>query len=495
MAATDDVFGGFADLILEHASRKVHNLTLEDPDDPAWALMGSFEPEEKAGRRTGSDEGSPGFEASWRVRIQRGGRVTGGSFAGNTLANMGTDDVLHVGRAADALYLDPVHTPRRSYLKVKMLLKRLRGQVTCELEEILADLATDPLEEVAADGVEDVVAKVRKLYSTMFWSQGYGIMALVNDAAPAVIGENAGDSWVTIDAGTPFRFEIGDRYVASSLSVGTPYGGTTRAGTLNDPGVFRCTGINTDDRTVKFESEAGEGDITIADNDAIIHEGMYNFGAASAAVGNYAPNGIEQLLIATGTYPGTAYDVDEHTQLASYVSNNEADPIYPKPEVIGAMIDKITEPKKAPPSTLVAETSLWTLYSQIERSAGAIYPVAQGAGFTASGGVEMPVISHNGRRFAALESSLIRPGMVAGLAPETFKRFTPLGDRTIRWAMTRGPLANVGSIFRAVTSGRQLTELMVADFNVFFQIGQTDPRRCFLARGIHSQRTADALGE
>ena len=78
--ATYDAFNQFVTLLVEHVANAVPNLEFID-EDPAWDMMGTFEPEAAAGRK---DDRSTGFEASWRVKKMSGGRVGGGTRHGCT---------------------------------------------------------------------------------------------------------------------------------------------------------------------------------------------------------------------------------------------------------------------------------------------------------------------------------------------------------------------------------------------------------------------------
>jgi hypothetical protein len=88
-----------------------------------------------------------------------------------------------------------------------------------------------------------------------------------------------------------------------------------------------------------------------------------------------------------------------------------------------------------------------------------------------------------------LASPRVRPGCIIGISPETFKRFMPLGNKTIKWALAGGGVAGAQSIYGPIRSGRQLSELSDAPFDVFVEFGCTDPRRNFRRIGLYSQRT------
>ncbi len=475
-----DAFDQFETLLLEKVAPRVHDLVLKG-DDPAWRLMDTFEPVVTASRDTASAVQAR-YEASWRIRIQRAGRVGGGTFTGNTPMMMGANSDLAMGQAADALYLDPANTPSRSWLKIKMYLKRMLLSTVVNRQQILADMAADPIEEIAAGFIEDMVYQVRQLVSAQFWSDGTGLMALANGAD--TITETTGA--IAIDEGTPFRFVVGQRYVAASNADPR----VPRAGSLNNPGVFRCTNIDLQARSVFFQSEPGEGTITLTDNDAILAADMTTWNGASTALQSLSPQGIESLVVASGVFPGTSLTVTDYAQLRGWVDGAEGDDRQPTPEAIAKIIDQISDADLEPPGVLISERSVETLYAQSERQGGAEYQVPQGAPFVASGGVTAARASHREKSFAWLNSSKIRPGAIYGIDPSSWKRFMPLGDKTLHWVTTGMNGMGAPAMFRHVITGRTATELMAADGDFFIEFGLTEPWRQFRALGFLSQRTS-----
>lgn len=484
-----DSFDQFELLLRESLDASVIKLVLED-DDVAWSLMDTWGPVDGAGSDTtaAAGSGAAGWYADWDILVQRGGLVTGGTFTGNTLEQMGADDNLNTGQAGDALYPDPAKAAMRSWERIRMVLARIQGTYAINRTQILAQLATKPIEDVATGAVEDTVAQVRSLITAYIYGAGNSTIAQVNNAANISVAEGSNTA-VPVDAGTAFRFVVGQRYVFGT-NADPRVVMTTGGGTASDPAVARCVDIDTDDRVPYFEPEPGVGTITVVDNAHIMVAGTYDFTAASVALGTLASQGFESLLISTGNFPGARQaDVTKHRHLKSYVKGDESNLVAPTPEVVAELIDKITDAGKRPPSVLLAEQSLWTLYSQLERQAGATYPVPQGGAFTASGGVAGPRISHGEVTFTRLASPRVRPGCIIGMAPETFRKFIPLGDKTIKWALSGGGVAGAASIFGPIRSGRQLSELSDAPYDVFVQIGCTDPRRNFRRIGLYSQRT------
>lgn len=472
-----DSFSQFEWLIRESVAPGVVNLILPN-DDVATHLIGLAQPISVAGRMTNaagtSDEGAAGWEASWRVRQQRGGRVTGGRIGSAELVTRGANSDLVVGQVASDVYLDPALTPQRSYFQIKMKLKRARGQVTANQDQIDLRTVAESVEDVAMDYIEDAVTSVRKFFNVHFWSDGTGTLAKFS--ATGTVYEAAGSiAAVAIKDGTPFRFCKGERYVVTDSSYVLK-------------GTMHCVDVDPDTREVFFQSVLSGGDISVVDGDRIITDEVYDFDNGVSL----ASQGIENLVVATGTFPSTNYSVTDKRELKGFVRGDESNLVNPTPERIAELIDLQTDAGIDPVKVLVAEQSLWTLYAQIERQSSANYPVQQGAPFTANGGVDGPNFTHGGRSFARLSSSLCRPGAIHGLTPESFKRFIPLGDRTIKWATSNGGSAGAPSVFHPIYEGRQLTRTMAADFDVYYEHGLENPRQQFRRIGFYSQRTANA---
>lgn len=480
-----DTFTQFEALLLEQVDPSVHNLILEEPTDPMWDLLDTFPAVERMGRPTYEVDDSSAktdYEASWRVLIQRGGMFSGGTIAGPTVVNMrGTD--LAVGQDTGGTYLDPTKIPMRSYLKIRTYLKRLKGGLVVNRQQIHNDIIANGLESTAMDGVEDAVYQLRKLVSTACYSR-YGIVARVNQAAGATVGETSSRAWLVVDEGTCHRFVIGQRYFFAADNT-LPAVTVRAGGGSGTANTARCVAIDSDESKVLMESDSGEGNISVSNNDYIIQYGMHNQTSTS-----YAPNGIPNLLIASGTYPDTSFTVTTATELKAFIDDNRssgAPTVNPTPELIALMADKMNEAGKQSPSVVIANPSLWTLYGQLERSANVQYNVPQGGAFTASGQVTGPRVGHGNFSFNRMSSSLCDPNSIEGIEPSTFRRFMPMG-KSIRWAMQQGGVAGVSGIFRPVFSSSQLTDMSVADCDVYLQLGQVDPRRCFRILGVFNQR-------
>ena len=490
-----DAFAQFETLLREFISPAVIDLEFKD-DDPGWNLIGSFQPETMGGRRdydTGTSGYPPGYEAQFVIKVQSAGRVTGGKFTGNTLTAMGADSHLFMGQAADAKFLDPRKSALRAHIRVKMILKRILGDISINFQQIVADLASNPLEEVSSGMIEDATKRVRGKVMNEFYGAGDGTIAQVNLAAGYTITETAGGVEVVIDNGTWGRFMKGDLIVAGSdadpriLRVGAGGNGGT--------GEMRVVSIDQDLRTIKLQSAPGVGNISLSDDDHLILGDNYDFSASSVALGSLAAEGVESLLINSGVFPGTispkftsGLDVTNHTELKSFITDTSSTLEDPTMEAVTLQLDKILDLEVDPPTAFIAERSLWTKHAQLERENNALVQVPMGATFRAAGGVSGPMLGHMEHTFQRFNSKRIRPNSILGLNPSTFRRYIPLGDRTIQWVYGSGPLAGIASIFGPAYDGVQLIELASAPFNVYIQFGCLDPRANFRRLGLKTQR-------
>lgn len=487
--STTDAFGQFELLLREEVDASVLDLTLPT-DDVSWSLLNTFQPVDVAGRTTNraglSSEGSAGYEASWRVLIQRGGAVGGALMTGSTYETSGPGNKLMMGQTAFSPYLDPAKTPSRSYLDVKMLLRRVVGQLVINRQQIFADLASKPIAQIAAEQTEDAVFQIRALWEALFWSPGYGIIATLDQAAGATIAE-ASPTYVTVADGTIFRFVVGQRYFAAGLTAGAPT--TYRDGSgSGDYGVFRCVDIDIDANTVAFQSETGEGNISLTDGDGIILNGLCTISGGTPT--SRAMESIETLLRSTGTYPGTNYAVTDYRMLKSFIEGDESALVEPEIDLLIKIIDKMSDAGKPVPPMVVAEASVWSRMALLEKQNYGVVQIPQGAQFQAAPGVAGPSLSHQSFNFQRVTSAKCRPGAWHGFDPSTFKRFMPLSN-TIRWLMTQGGVSNQSGIFRLITGSTGIaSELSAADFDFFAQLGQEDPRSAFRRIGLLSMKTA-----
>jgi len=490
-------FGQFETLLREFISPAVVNLVLED-DDPVWSLIDTFDPLTTGGRTTG---GAAGYEAQWKVKVQDGGRVSGQSFAGNTLSQVGKSSHLSVGQTISNLYLDPQDTPLPAWITIKMALKRIIGSVTVSHEQIMAELATKPIDEVAGNHVMDAVSRVRSLVTNSFWggsntvaqgdNKSSAIMATLTTDPGDIGNGDANRRTYGLAAGTFAKFKKGDMIeVGYNANPGTDTFLTQRAGTGSK--VAYVVDIDREARTISLECKSGSTITSVTIGDCLVLAGTYVFdggaGFETDELATRIPHGIESFLASSGTFPGTSLDIADYSDLKAFVSGDETALDDPTPEAVALILDKISDGGYAPPEALFAERSLWTLYGQLERESGAQYVVPQGAGFVGSGGVDGPVVQHMGNRFQRFSSTRMRPGSMVGLAPSTIKKYIPLGDKTVHWVYGNGPLAGTSSIFGAVHSSTQLSELADAPFNVYCEFSCDKPGRNFRRVGFKTQR-------
>ena len=493
-----DSFDQFELLMREQVSPAAIHLDLPE-DDIGWSIMQTMSPVTSAGKDTHNAQGSAanGYFAEWRVRVQRGGLVTGGTFGDMATEQMGADNHLYTGSSVLNPYPDPALAALRSYVAIRMALKRIQGVYAINKDQITARLSKEPIEDVVGDVVEDITSLVRGLAVNYLYGDGSAMVAQVNSSSNITLTKGSSTA-VPVDVGTAFRFVVGQRYVAGSLVSVANYGSsarTVRGGTAADPHVFRCVDIDTDTRQPYFETEPGSAaNVVLQDNDAIMLAGTYDFTAANVAAGTKAAQGFESLLISSGNFPGavhagTAMSVTNHRYLKSYVVGDEDNRVSPAPEIIAEVVDKITDASKQPPNAVIGEQSLWTLFSILERQAFAQYPVPQGQQFQANGSVSAPRIAHGTTTFAKFSSPRVREGSIIGLATDTWKKFVPFGDQTIHWLYSSGAMAGTSSVFFPVFSGRQGTAMAQAPFDFYIEFACTDPRRNFRRVGLHSQRS------
>lgn len=479
----------------------VNGITPED--DVLENLIPQMQPENRVSRRSPlstTDLSPAGYEAKWAIKVQRGGSVLGGSWAGNTLNQMGKDSHLTMGQAADQLFPDPRAVPMPSWIQCAMYLQIFQAQIALNYVQIRNKLLSEPVEDVTMGYLEDITARARRLKWCQFYGDGTGTLAQVNNGGGYSITETAGGVEVTIDAGTFARFGKGDRVVAGSDA--DPRVQRIGSGTLGK-GRMYVVEVFPDTRKIWLQSAPGEGTITLSDNDHLMHEGTYDFGAATVALGSKAAQGVgvaaaSGLLRNSGVFPGSVdvehaasgRDVAYYAVLKSYIDYNSGTLRQPTPGVLARLVDKMLSGKKARPPVHIAERSLWTLYCEIEQAASAMQIVPQGGVFQANGGVAGPVLDHQGHKAVKLESDLVAPNTILGLDPSTFLSFMPMGSDAINWVYGSGPMSNNGSIFRRVDDGVQGTGLLEATGEFFYQFGCKDPCANFRAGDFQTARDA-----
>lgn len=471
----------FVTILHEQLSDRTVDMRLPEDDEFTWRILAMIPPERTGGRAEDSSGANiAGFQAKWNVLLQDPGLATGGNFTGNTVTAMGADSLQYMAMAADALYPDPANAALPSYAQIKMNLKRIRGVLTVDQQRLFADMTAVGTDKAIYDYVAGGAKLVRHLVSSHYWAPGNGALAQV-DNDTSVISTGTNRKAIPVKNGRYSRFKVGQRYVFSADSSGIT--------TQKSNSVARCVDIDEDNRKVIFEVEPGLSDITVADNDWIILEGMYDFTAAASL----APNSVESLLINTGVYPGTAYTISatNHRRLAARVKGSATKLELPTPEMLADMLNIFEESGRPGPSHIGAESGVWTCYSQIERQGGAVYPVAQGGQFQASGGVSArPVLNIGTKTYETFSSGLCRENCFFGLRPAAQKKFMPVNGETVMWVRGGENANGIPNIFQQLRSGRSLTEMHAAEFDAFCEFGDTEPFNQFRRLGVHSLNTA-----
>ncbi len=490
--AVGDAFDQFEMLIRENLDGRVEDLEVR-ATDILWDIVRTMKNVTKLGRDTASSPGAK-YEAKWNVMLQRGGRMTGAPFGQTELTKMGPDDALIMGMAASGGYPDPVDTPQRSRIQLKSYLRKARGSVTMNRDQVEAELISDPIDEVAGGYLEDSVIQVRQLLCALGWGAGDGVLAKVNEATNIT---EAAVAWVPVTAGTCFRFMRGWRIVAAKTTTNkfdTPLAGN--GASKATPSYMRCVGVNPKTLKVGLQSEPGQGTIALTTDHYLIYQGMWDFTtAATSSTSNnpsLAPNGVDSLLIDSGTFPDTSLTVTNYPELQAFIFGDDATLELPEPEMIDEMLDYIAGVESddlSLPPMLIAERSVWTLYRHLERRAMGVQMIDQT--MQVGGGSAGPFYQYADKPFLRMQSSMCRQNRIYGLAPDTFIRFMP-NDLNIRWAMSQGGMAGFANIFRPVTNGRILTELSAAEYDTWWQMAQTRPNGNCVRKGVESKRTYSA---
>lgn len=495
MPTTATSYTQFLDIVRERLQDAVLDLQMAQ-DGVGWRIMQNAEPIRDAGRNR--DGSSTGLYAEWTISLQRSGYVSAGLMTGNTLQFLGTENLLATSQATDnGGYLDPLKAPLRSYVPITIDLKKIVGVVTVNDKQMETQMATTPLEEIAGGHVADQVRHLRDYWEEQIWSDGSAHLAQVNAAAGYSILESAPVA-VTVDAGSPFNFIRGQRYVAGSAIAAANYGSSPRVAVGGTgpgaAGVMRCTNVDKVTREVYFQAEPGEGTITLTDNDVLMREGTYNFSAATVNAGTLAMQGIHGMLKQSGQFPGapSGVTVQAYSELQSVVqdySSGGAPGEVPTPELVEALLDTIDTGGSELPSLLVSERSVQTLYGQYERATNHFYIVPNGQTVSPTGGMRAPMFTHGDKAFVWPTSRSCRPNTLYGMEPGYMVRFMPIGDGSVRWKIGTGILSGYPNIFRPLfVNGNQLAGVAAADYESFGQFGIKRPNSFFIATGIKSQR-------
>jgi hypothetical protein len=215
----------------------------------------------------------------------------------------------------------------------------------------------------------------------------------------------------------------------------------------------------------------------------------YDFTKSTHAAASLTPQGVENLLLTTGTFPSTAFDVTHYgMHLKAFVKDTTAAMVSPTMDELVELLDKQAEAGFPPSTVAIAEQGIWTAYAVVDRDANAMVQVPMGGSYTAAGGVAGPMLSHMGMRFQRFASSRIRPNSILMLDPESFIKFSPTGPDAIHWVNDNGIIAGAGSIFTPRFDGPQQLEIAAADFNFWMEFGCRYPARNIRRLGIKAMR-------
>lgn len=470
--AISTAFDQFESIIHENMGNVVTDMQLPDVDDPAESFIASMEDLGPGGRPDSGD----GWEASRRIKLSRGGMITGGEWGGNTIDALGKSDVLPIGQRATAKAPDPERVPLTQYAKLKVKLKRMLGNIVVNMSQVLADLAGDDLEEVSIGHMEDAAFQVRKQRLAAFYGAGDAVIAEADETI--TIDGTAGGISLKIKAGTFNRFVKAQRYIFYTGSTWDPGTTTTRKG-----GVARCVNIDDNLGEVLFEMEAGEADASLISGDKIVLAETMTTGSAGVAL---TAHGIENMFAETGEFYGISARED-FPELVSYVEGNEAAVIDPEPDRLAIVLDKLHNAGQLPPDMLVSEKSLRSQYGYLEKAGYATY-VVPGYLPNPNGGVGAPTFSHDNVFLPWESSSYIRQGMIWGAAKGTVLRFQPGGADNIRWWNANGPGAGIARIFNPVNDGSRQTELWQAPFETHNEYMAIKPKRNIRYVGLRALR-------
>lgn len=488
-----DIFDQFSLLLRERLGPAQRNLMLPN-DDPRWNVIDTMPAEMEAGRADPVAGDYPAqYMAKFDIQVQMGGRVAGGRFTGNTPTMMGKDSHLAMGLAFNNYNLDPALTPLDSWIQIAMLLKKIRGSIVVDHGQLEARMMTTPIADMATDAVKAAVTKSRQYIVNSSYSDGTGKMAQINNAAGYTIVETAGGTEIVIDQGTFGRFRIGDLIQAGTNA--NPYVLRTGGGVSGATGLMRVVDLNGVGRRLRLQSMPGVGSIVLSDNDVLVLYETYEFGGANHAANALAPNGSESLLLDAGVLPGTVtvrfptgLNVSDYSMLRAFVTDTSATPDDPTMEAFTEILDNMKNAGKELPSAWFAEEGIWTKWNQLDLANNAIVQAPMGQTYMAAGGTAGPVLTHQESRFTKFSSVCVRENTVEGINPSTWRKFVPMGDRTVQWFYGRGPLSGIQSIFGPILSGTRSVRGAEAPFDMYFELGCMDPQANFRRIGIKTQR-------
>ncbi len=382
----------------------------------------------------------------------------------------------------DVSLVAPLEVPLTQYLSLNSRLKRIIGNITVNMSQVLNDILSDSLEEVAVGHMEDATYQVRKNMLVWFYGDGSSSIATIltsSDTTPA----NDAILALTLSDGPYNRFIKGQRYTIWDDDAGSNWPATkTQIATTE----LVCVNIDDVNKSVDFENVDASTGATHAIGDHLVLKGTEGAAGLENAL---VPKGIEYMFNNTGAFYGVA-DRREYGELVSYVEGSESALVAPEPDLIARMVNRIAKAGYAPPTILISESALSTQYAFTEKAGYATYVVP---GFMPSpnGGVGQPIFQHGTIVMPWLTSEFIRPGSLLGCAADTILKFAPTGQNTIRWWNARGSGAGLSGIFIPVQEGSatgvRQTELWQAPFETHCEFMCLAPKRSFRHIGLTTQ--------
>lgn len=471
-------FDSFETMLMENVSRSVLHYESPEIDDPMDRMIDTMPGLGKGGRRRSS--AADGYVAEVKMKLSRGGAIKGGTFAGHTTSITTTGTLMPGYTSASfpgsAVSPDPLKIPIAKYETITADLKRLLGNVVCDMQKVLADLQANEVEEVAVDYVDDANFQLRNNILSFLYSDGTGMLAKAGNTGTIAASLGASIS-VGVTDGTFRRFIQGQRY---ELYQSSGWPGTK---TLVTNGSDLVLDFIDDNNGNLYFTRDGAGTVTVAVGDILCLAGTIS------GNNSLVPSGIEYMFKTSGEFFGIA-DVANIPQLKAYVTDYSAAPVQPEPEVISKEFDKVRRAGKALPTMIISERALLSQYCYLEKAGYATYTVPNMMP-QADGGISGAVFTHGKHVCPWDVSDYIRPGMLWATAPESIKKFMPLSDGglMIRWWNARGSGSGIPGIFVPVNSGTQQTELWQAPFDTSCEFMTDDPKRNVLIKGLLTQLT------
>lgn len=490
-----DQFSTFASMIPQAIEESYYDGVLPT-DDGIWSITQAF----KANYQYGRDpyhsitSATNGWFHTWRILQQKAGTVQGSTFQSPTIETAGLDTTfpLNEGTANDVYAPDPTYVPNRTYFLLTMQLAALTGNLTATraLVEAATISGNADVASMSSDLVDDLAEKLRHTFCVQAYCDGSGVWARVKTAASVTTTGTI----VYLSEGTAQRFIVGDAYVLAAHVAPANYGSSRRTKVLdaNSVGnVMICVDHDLENNAVYFQSPAGrgQGTLTLTAGQDIMPEEMYDFNQATVNAGSRAMEGLESLLITSGTFPGPeAHNVANRRYLRSHVYGAEGEKNLPSGSMLSAPFMAIKKARQAPPTILLCEEGVYVKFQEIERSSFMTYSVPTAGPFAANGGIgNAPMFTWGTSSASWVSSDLIRPNCVIGVTPSTFSRAMPPRAMAINWVYNTGGGPGVpGPFGPPIMEGKRVGTLMQAPFFTWGQWGCTDPQANFRYLGVVS---------